>query len=169
MLPEEFILLRKVLLAYLRKPEYSKSTFLPQRDFISVNCRGCQTPNKGEFLKPDKIFRGHSSRILQLRVHECCSSTRYTLLDPPCCCVCACCSQRTAGALRAQVEQNWIPTIPLRSGLPALRAGRAYRSHRPLIMFLAYRIEAPPAVLSHSPFDTRALAVRVTHFSPAAA
>lgn len=56
--------------------------------------------------------------------------------------------------LQSQVEHNRIPTIPLCSGLPALRAGRVYRSHRPLIMFLVYQIEAQPAVLSHSPSDT---------------
>lgn len=104
-----------------------------------------------------------------LGVHERCSCACYTLLDLPCCCVCVCCSQCTACALQSQVEHNRIPTIPLRSGLPSLRAGRVYRSRRPLIMFLVYQIEARPAVLSHSPFDTRALAVRVTHFSLASA
>lgn len=36
----------------------------------------------------------------------------------------------------------------------------------PLIMFLVYQIEAQPAVLSHSPFDTRALGGQSNTFLP---
>lgn len=97
----------------------------------------------------------HSSRILQpgCAPTSLLCSLHFDLICLVAVFVCVVPSARPI-PLQSQVEHNRIPTIPLCSGLPALRAGRVYRSHRPLIMFLVYQIEARPAVLSHSPSDT---------------